>query len=161
VVIGAIMLAFSALALAVVVTVIVSRGAPVVWLVIGLSAAAAYISLACRLLMVGTYVGAEGLRIRKPLRTLTFGWSEVLSVRSRKVTRTVSSPPQTVTARQVCFDLTDGQTVESPLYGAMRGAGRPWRMPDILPAAEFDRVVAELRHLTAVHQTRNREQAPS
>jgi len=34
-------------------------------------------------------------------------------------------------------------------------------MPDILSAAEFDRVVAELRHLTAVHQTRDREQTPS
>jgi hypothetical protein len=161
VVIGAILLAIGVLVLAVGVAVIVVRSVPVVWLVIVLSAGAAYLAFTCRLLVIGTYVSAEGLRIRRPLRTLAFDWSSVLAVRSQKVTRTASGPPLVVTTRQACVDLTDGQTVELPVYGAMRGARRPWRMPDVLPAGEFDRVLAELRHLTAVHQTQDREQAPS
>lgn len=162
IVFGAVMLAFGGLTLAVGVTVIVARGVAVAWLVTALVAGAVYVGVACRVMVIGTYVGAEGLRVRKSLRTLVFPWSTVLSVRSTKVVRTVATPPLAVTARQVCFDLTDGRTVELPLYGVMRGATRPWRMPDLLSAAEFDRVVAELRHLTAVHQqTPAREQPPS
>jgi len=153
------MLAFGILVTAGGAIVILSRGwsgtTTGIWLVIELLAAGAFIAFACRLLLVGAYVSDKGVRIRTPLRTLAFDWSAVLSVRSQKIIRTVPQPILIVTARQVCFDLTDGQTVELPLYGAMRDAHRPWRMPDIQSAAEFDRVVAELRRLTALHQTRD------
>jgi len=137
-------------------------GTTATWLVLVLLAAGAFVAFGCRLLVVvGAYVRDEGVRIRTPLRTFAFDWSAVLSVRSQKVIRTVADPMLIVTARQVCIDLIDGQTVELPLYGAMRGAHRPWRMPDIQATVEFDRVVAELRHLTALHQTKAREQSPS
>lgn len=112
-----------------------------------------FVAFTWRLIITGVYVSDGGVRVQGPLRTLSFGWSSVLSVRSQKITRSVSDPVQFVTARQVCIDLVDGQTVELPIQGAMHGAGRPWRMVDVLSEAEFDRLVAELRYLTSVHQT--------
>jgi hypothetical protein len=117
--------------------------------------AAVFVSFTFRLLMVGTYVGDEGVRVRRALRTVQFSWSAVLSVRSQKITRMISGPLLMVTARQACLDLIDGQTIELPIQGVMRGEDRPWRMPDILSAAEFDRLLAELRHLTATHVGRS------
>ncbi|MFI7674042.1 PH domain-containing protein [Actinophytocola sp. NPDC049390] len=129
------------------------NGTAAAWLVIELLIGGAFIGFSCRLLMVGTYVCGHGLRVRTPLRTLTVSWSVVLGVRTQKITRLTSGPLQIVTARQVCVDLVDGQTVELPLQGTLHGERRPWRMSDILSAAEFDRLLAELRHR---HHTQGR-----
>jgi hypothetical protein len=129
------------------------NGTTATWLVLALLAGGAFIGFSCRLLMVGTYVSDHGLRIRTPLRTVAVGWHTILAVRAQKITRTNPNAVQSVVARQVCVDLVDGQTIELPIHGVRRGERRPVRMPDILGAAEFDRLVAELRQLTAHYQT--------
>ena len=124
-----------------------------VWVALVLLAGGAFIGISCRLLMVGTYAGEQGLRIRTPLRTLDVGWPAILAVRTQKVTRANYNAVYALPVRQVCVDLADGQTIELTIHGVQRGESRPVRIPDILAAAEFDRVVAELRHLTAYYRT--------
>lgn len=131
-----------------------SGAATTAGLVVVVLVAGVVVTFTWRLIMTGVYVSDGGLRVRTPLRTLSFGWAAVLSVRSQKITRMVSQPVLIVTARQVCLDLVDGQTVELPIHGVVRGGSRPWRMPDVLPETEFERLLAELRHHTAVYQTR-------
>jgi hypothetical protein len=125
-------------------------GTTAVWLALLLLAGGAFIAFSCRLLMVGAYVSDHGLRVRTPLRTVTVGWHTILAVRTQKIIRAYNA---VVEARQLCVDLVDGQTVELPIHGVRRGEPRSLRMPDILGAAEFDRLVAELRQLTAHYQT--------
>jgi hypothetical protein len=96
-------------------------GPTAVWVGLVLLAGGAFIGRSCRLLMVGTYVGGQGLRIRTPLRTLDVGWHTVIAVRAQKIIRANN---QIVEARQVCIDLADGQTVELPIHGARRGEPR-------------------------------------
>jgi len=142
------------------VLVLLSRGwsgTTVGWLLFGTALLGLYFSLSCRLLMLGVCVSDDGVRVRALLRTASFSWDAVLAVRSQRVTVTnPAEQPTSMTARQVCFDLVDGQTVETTVRGTLPGAGRSLWTPAVLSASEFDRVLAQLRHLTSVHHTRGR-----
>jgi hypothetical protein len=128
---------------------VLAKGWHAGWLVVGVLVTGLFVAFTCRLLMLGVYVSDTGVRVRTLRRTDSFGWAAVLAVRSRKITRTALESPKFVQVRQVCFDLADGRTIESPIHGMTRGVSRTWRMPDIVSSVEFDRLLAELRHLTA------------
>lgn len=97
------------------------------------------------------YITETELLVRGPLRSERFAWREVLAVRVRAISRTSGSAVER--ARQICLDLSDGRTVDLPIQGRTRDyGGRSLLFPDLLNAAEFDRVLANLRDLVAQHR---------
>ena len=98
-----------------------------------------------RLSKCGLYVSDEGAQIRAPFGTNVVWWGSVLAVRTREASRGFTE------VRELCFDLRDGSTVEAGFWGAARGRPRPWRYPDVLSEADFDRILGELRQQVALH----------
>jgi hypothetical protein len=110
----------------------------------------AFCAFACRVLMLGVQVNDWGVRVRRVAGTDTFAWSSVLAVRQMKIVLgTIDNSGDLLDARQVCFDLADGRTIDTPIHGQRRDGSRSWRTPAVLPIDRFERVLAELRHAAA------------
>jgi hypothetical protein len=88
-----------------------------------------FAALSWRLFVRGLYVDDHGVRVRLVFRTVTFEWASVRAMRPQEVSLAGADAADRP-ARQVCFDLADGRTVEAPVFGT----------------ADFDGIVVDLQH---------------
>jgi hypothetical protein len=149
--IGTLLLVFAGILLCGFLTAAIVKGW-FVWIVLAQLFVVAFAAVAIRVLMIGLFISDTGVKVRTLTSTLKFTWDAVLAVRSRKTVLATGNILWFLDARQVTFDLIDGQTIESPLLGAFPGTGRDTRSLVILSATRYDQVVARLRYMTSLHQ---------
>jgi Bacterial PH domain len=77
--------------------------------------AAVWVLGAWRILQMGAYVGADGMRIRGLLRSHTMRWSEVAHVRLHKATHKVG-PWEIESGMTVLIERADGSMVNTELW---------------------------------------------
>jgi hypothetical protein len=101
---------------------------------------------------VGVYVTDDEMEVRRLFGSQRFAWRDVLAVRVQAISRG-NTNRVVERAREICVDLADGSTVDLGIQGRARGQDRRtiW-LPDLLPADQFDRVLAHLRDLVAQHR---------
>ncbi|MEU4238877.1 PH domain-containing protein [Actinoplanes sp. NPDC026619] len=82
---------------------------------VGCAMAAVWVIGAHRILQMGAYVGAEGLRIHGLIRSRTLRWHDIAHVRLHRATHRVG-PFEIESGMTVLLDRRDGSTVNTELW---------------------------------------------